>query len=187
MTDRPLPTIVFHGDRDTTVHPNNGDRILKQSVGASKRKRKAKRGQVPGGCNPTPVPSLPTSAGARSLEHWNIHGAGHAWAGGSPAGSYTDPRGPDATREMLRFFLETFARGVVGRHSALGSSGTSPNFRISLASLNSLRSPDPPFGLNAIAPAQPGLCYFASERMKGADGACCWVSVRSPNEEEYFD
>ena len=39
---------VFHGDRDTTVHPNNGDRILKQSVGASTQKE-AKRGRVPGG------------------------------------------------------------------------------------------------------------------------------------------
>jgi poly(hydroxyalkanoate) depolymerase family esterase len=102
--DRP-PTIVFHGDRDTTVHPNNGDQILEQSLGTMGTQKKVHRGQVPGGHAYTRT-ILTDASGRGMLEHWNIHGAGHAWSGGSPAGSYTDPRGPDATREMLRFFLE---------------------------------------------------------------------------------
>jgi poly(hydroxyalkanoate) depolymerase family esterase len=101
----PVPTIVFHGDRDTTVHPNNGGQILDQSVGAMSAQKKVHRGQVPGGHAYTRT-ILSDGGGRGMLEHWNIHGAGHAWSGGSPAGSYTDPRGPDATREMLRFFLE---------------------------------------------------------------------------------
>ena len=101
----PVPTIVFHGDRDTTVHPNNGDQILEQSVRTISTQRKEHRGQVPGGHAYTRT-VLSDASGRGMLEHWNIHGAGHAWSGGSPAGSYTDPRGPDATREMLRFFLE---------------------------------------------------------------------------------
>ena len=100
----PVPTIVFHGDRDTTVHPNNGDQVLKQSMGTTNTQKKVHRGQVPGGHAYTRT-VLRDARGRDMLEHWNVHGAGHAWSGGSPAGSYTDPRGPDATREMLRFFL----------------------------------------------------------------------------------
>jgi poly(hydroxyalkanoate) depolymerase family esterase len=101
----PVPTIVFHGDRDTTVHPNNGDRIVERSLNAASQKSRVIHGRVPQGHAYTRT--ILTDAGGRAVfEHWNIHGAGHAWSGGNPAGSYTDPRGPDATREVLRFFLE---------------------------------------------------------------------------------
>ena len=104
-TSSALPTIVFHGDGDTTVHPNNSDRILEQSAKATSPTTKVLRGQVPNGHAYTRT--ILTDGGRLAIsEHWNIHGAGHAWSGGSPTGSYTDPRGPDATREMLRFFLE---------------------------------------------------------------------------------
>jgi poly(hydroxyalkanoate) depolymerase family esterase len=100
-----IPTIVFHGDRDNTVHPSNADHVLEQSMQTTRTKKKVHHGRVPGGRAYTRT--IHTDASGRGIfEHWNIHGAGHAWSGGSPAGSYTDPRGPDATREMLRFFLE---------------------------------------------------------------------------------
>ncbi|MCA1452077.1 PHB depolymerase family esterase [Bradyrhizobium sp. BRP22] len=101
----PVPTVVFHGDRDTTVHPSNGDQMLARSMRAMSLQKKVDRGQVPGGHAYTRT-ILSDASGRGILEHWNIHGAGHAWSGGHPAGSYTDPKGPDATREMLRFFLE---------------------------------------------------------------------------------
>jgi poly(hydroxyalkanoate) depolymerase family esterase len=101
----PVPIIVFHGDRDLTVHPNNGDQILELAVRTTSTQKKVHCGRIPGGHAYTRT--IHTDAMGRGVfEHWNIHGAGHAWSGGSPAGSYTDPRGPDATREMLRFFLE---------------------------------------------------------------------------------
>jgi poly(hydroxyalkanoate) depolymerase family esterase len=105
LSDGPtVPTIVFHGDRDITVHPSNGDQILEQSTRTTRTQKKVHRGRVPGGHAYTRM--IHTDASGREIfEHWTIHGAGHAWSGGSPSGSYTDPRGPDATREMLRFFL----------------------------------------------------------------------------------
>jgi len=103
--NRPVvPTIVFHGDRDSTVHPDNGDQVRAQVTRATRTQAKLHRGRVQGGHGYTRT--VHTDADGRDiLEHWTIHGAGHAWSGGSPAGSYTDPRGPDASREMLRFFL----------------------------------------------------------------------------------
>lgn len=100
-----IPNAGRPSDRDTTVHPKNGDRIVEQSAKAAGLKAKVIDGRVPRGHAYTRTNLI--DAGGRAVsEYWNVHGAGHAWSGGSPAGSYTDPRGPDATREMLRFFLE---------------------------------------------------------------------------------
>jgi len=100
-----IPTIVFHGDRDTTVHPRNGDHVIAQSMRSTNVQSQVHRGRVAGGHAYTRTIHA-TEDGRAILEHWEIHGAGHAWSGGSRAGSYTDPLGPDAAREMLRFFLE---------------------------------------------------------------------------------
>lgn len=105
-----VPTIVFHGDQDNTVHPRNGDLVIAQGKTA-KLQKKIHRSRVPGGHAYTRT--IHTDASGRAMfEHWEIHGAGHAWSGGSSAGSYTDSRGPDAAREMLRFFLEHRTRSA---------------------------------------------------------------------------
>ena len=96
-----VPTIVFHGDQDSTVHPRNGDQVIAQSRASASTglQTRMQHGRVPGG-HPYSRTLHADACGQ------TIHGAGHAWSGGSPAGSYTDPLGPDAAREMLRFFLE---------------------------------------------------------------------------------
>ncbi|MFC7478515.1 alpha/beta hydrolase family esterase [Dankookia sp. GCM10030260] len=100
-----MPTIVFHADKDHTVNPRNGDQVIAQSAASSTLRAEVQRGQVPGGHAYTRTLHA-DAAGRPVLEQWLVHGGGHAWSGGSVAGSYTDPRGPDASREMLRFFLE---------------------------------------------------------------------------------
>jgi poly(hydroxyalkanoate) depolymerase family esterase len=100
---RIVPTIVFHADRDTTVHPVNGEQVIAQSGGGSLRSE-VQHGRVPEG-HAWSRTLHKDAEGSVLLEQWLVHGGGHAWSGGSTAGSYTDPRGPDASREMLRFFL----------------------------------------------------------------------------------
>jgi poly(3-hydroxybutyrate) depolymerase len=98
----PRPLIVFHGDADGTVAVGNADRLVDHLAGG----------------HATTTTSEPAS-GRRftrteyrdaddrpSGERWIVHGSGHAWSGGTVDGSYTDPAGPDASAEMVRFFLD---------------------------------------------------------------------------------
>ena len=97
-----VPCIIFHGDADHTVNLRNAAAVAGQAGVAGQAE--VTQGRVPGGLAYTRT-SQRGSTG-RAVEQWVVHGAGHAWSGGSPDGSYTEPRGPDASREMLRFFLE---------------------------------------------------------------------------------
>ena len=111
----PLPLIIFHGDSDSIVAPVNAEKLLAARLARSDHL----------GPWPTPVQEVnPRGPGPRHhtrtvfaddtgstlAELWLVHGLGHAWSGGSSDGSYTDPRGPDATAEMVRFFLGNDAR-----------------------------------------------------------------------------
>jgi poly(hydroxyalkanoate) depolymerase family esterase len=110
----PVPAIVFHGDRDLVVDAHNGDIVIAQSMASlggsvwdadsyGANDKQVERGIVPGGYSYTRTMLLDPQ-GRVLAEQWLVHGAGHAWFGGDPTGSYTDPKGPDASAEMLRFF-----------------------------------------------------------------------------------
>ncbi len=105
-TRPPPPTIVFHGDGDTVVHPSNAGGFLDALRCGDRRPivSRTTRGRAAGGRDYTRTVHR-VEGGPVMLEDWVIHGSGHAWSGGSRAGSHTDPAGPDASREMLRFFL----------------------------------------------------------------------------------
>jgi poly(hydroxyalkanoate) depolymerase family esterase len=108
-----VPRIVFHGDQDDTVHPSNGDAVIADaselSIDASARKTPAlerivKQGSASGRSYTRTM--YRNEDGKTVVEQWLVHGAAHAWSGGSKEGSFADPSGPDASCEMVRFFLQ---------------------------------------------------------------------------------
>jgi poly(3-hydroxybutyrate) depolymerase len=102
---RPMPTIVFHGDLDSTVHPSNSAKLVARAAAGIPLSGTTIRKETASGHSYSH--SVRRDAHGRAmLELWELHEAAHAWSGGSPAGSYTNPNGPNATEEMVRFFLE---------------------------------------------------------------------------------
>lgn len=99
----PVPTIVFHGDADATVRPVNSDRIMADAAGKAGGPALIDSGTT-GGRSWQRATTM-GDAGKVLTEDWRVAGLGHLWSGGDGKGSYTDAAGPDASREMLRFFL----------------------------------------------------------------------------------
>jgi poly(hydroxyalkanoate) depolymerase family esterase len=114
-SNRAIATIVFHGDCDTVVHPSNGEAVH------TRAKRPERRVPIAAGSATSRSNGMRVQEGRRGRmftrtsqirdgvpqsELWMVHGAGHAWTGGSAKGTYTDAKGPDASREMMRFFLQ---------------------------------------------------------------------------------
>lgn len=114
---RALPLIVFHGDTDTTVHHKNGVAVVRQCLAAHAAQLACdvhdiacsdEQGEVRGRSFTRRLHR--TGTGTVLAEDWTVHGMGHAWSGGAGHGRYADINGPDASKEMLRFFTEVLAR-----------------------------------------------------------------------------
>jgi len=108
-----VPLIVFHGDRDNIVAPVNAERLIAARLAASSGFDGGAGPRVPASTDRRDSPGRRHSRrmyrdvdGRVVAEQWLVHGGSHAWFGGNPVGSYTDGQGPDASGEMVRFFLE---------------------------------------------------------------------------------
>ena len=101
-----VPTIVIHGTADATVHPRNGKAVIAQTLKRLGKLQATTRKGVSAAGKSYRQTSYGMGDERSVCEHWEIDGAGHAWSGGQPQGSFTDPSGPAASDEMVRFFLQ---------------------------------------------------------------------------------
>jgi poly(3-hydroxybutyrate) depolymerase len=104
-----MPTLVIHGQADDTVHPDNGEQLtagalaVLQAAGLALTCVQSEEGTA--SARPAQVRRWIDAQGMVQLEHWTLPAGVHAWSGGDPSGSFTDPQGPDASQAMLTFFL----------------------------------------------------------------------------------
>jgi poly(hydroxyalkanoate) depolymerase family esterase len=99
LGERTMPAIVIHGAADAVVAPVNGRQLASQLAVAAGAKDALVDERTVGGRR------AEVWRYGQNHELWIVDGLGHAWSGGSPDGTFTDPQGPDATREILRFLL----------------------------------------------------------------------------------
>lgn len=107
LPSKHIPLIVFHGDQDLMVNPRNAEQLVSQWLGgpAQIRTQDISTAHAGEGNGRTFTRTRYRGEGCAAVEGWLVHDAGHAWSGGGSTGSFADPAGPDASREMLRFFL----------------------------------------------------------------------------------
>ena len=118
-----FPSIVIHGTADTTVAPVNADQVLQQSIAASRRcapdthdldaarPTTTTRDREDGG-HPYTRRRWAARDGTVAHQLLTVDGLGHAWSGGTAGAPHTDPRGPDATEAIWRFFTRGVAPGL---------------------------------------------------------------------------
>ena len=113
INQRVVPVIVMHGDADKTVNPANAARLVQNAVETcllinpnAPLKTDAQSIEATDGHRAYRLTRYTTVNAVSVIEHWAIHGAGHAWSGGNAAGSFVDDSGPDATHAMLQFFYQ---------------------------------------------------------------------------------
>ena len=100
----PVPLIVFHGDADSVVAPVNAEKLVAARLAESTPRVEHDRDRRAG--KPRRHAHRPHRRRRRGRRRVVDRARWRArLVRGSPLGSYTDPMGPDASAEMVRFFL----------------------------------------------------------------------------------
>jgi poly(hydroxyalkanoate) depolymerase family esterase len=117
-----IPLMVIQGDNDPTVNHVNANRLVETALGAHSHRCTQTTSQIAGGRRYTRAIYTDTDA-PPIVERLTIHQGGHAWSGG-PSGPYTDPLGPDASAELVRFFYEHTNSNGMAHDAGVGGTRT---------------------------------------------------------------